>query len=76
MDLELAGKTALVTGASKGIGRAAAEAFAREGCNLRLAARSKDQLEDVRDGIVRECGVKVEIFPMDLSAPQIGRAHV
>lgn len=70
MDLDLAGKTVLITGASKGIGRAAAEAFAREGCDLRLAARSKEQLEQVRDSVGGEHGVKVEIFPVDLSAPR------
>ncbi|SLN75466.1 SDR family oxidoreductase [Oceanibacterium hippocampi] len=69
MDLDLAGKTVMITGASKGIGRAAAEAFAREGCDLCLAARSREQLECLRDGIAREQGVKVTIFPMDLSAP-------
>ena len=45
MDLNLTGRTVLITGASKGIGAAAAEVFAEEGCNLILAARSGEALE-------------------------------
>src|SRR5438105_240898 len=44
MDLHLRGKRVLITGASKGIGAAAAEAFAEEGCDVMLAARSGEQL--------------------------------
>ena len=49
MDLHLRGKRVLITGASKGIGAAAAEAFAEEGCHLLLAARNGDQLKALAD---------------------------
>ena len=44
MDLRLKGKAVLITGGSKGIGLACAEAFAAEGCRVHLAARDKDRL--------------------------------
>lgn len=44
----LAGKRVLITGASRGLGRSCAEAFAKAGCRLLLAARAKEHLEQVR----------------------------
>ena len=67
MDLNLAGKTALVTGGSKGIGRAVAEVLAAEGCTLHLAARTEADLEAARDEINAAHGAQVTIHPMDLS---------
>src|SRR3954469_16688493 len=46
MDLGLNGKRAIVTGGSKGIGKAVARALAEEGCDVVVAARTIDTLED------------------------------
>jgi NAD(P)-dependent dehydrogenase (short-subunit alcohol dehydrogenase family) len=66
MDLHLRGKNVLITGASKGIGAAAAAAFAEEGCNLHLAARSKDLLEGVAQPLRKAHGIEVTCHPTDL----------
>jgi len=67
VDLKLSGRSVLVTGASKGIGLCIAQWFAREGCNLRLAARSEDLLERAAVEIRRDCKVEVETLALDLS---------
>jgi 3-oxoacyl-[acyl-carrier protein] reductase len=51
MELNLRGKTALITGASKGIGRASAEALAEEGVNVILVSRTQSDLDAARDSI-------------------------
>ncbi|HXV10654.1 MAG TPA: SDR family NAD(P)-dependent oxidoreductase, partial [Burkholderiales bacterium] len=51
MDLELSGKTALVTGASRGIGRAVALGLAREGVKLAIAARRVNLLQELAQEI-------------------------
>jgi 3-oxoacyl-[acyl-carrier protein] reductase len=63
---ELAGKIALVTGASQGIGRACALALAAEGVTVALAARNREKLEAVAAEI-RTAGGQAEVFPIDLS---------
>lgn len=62
MDLKLKGKVAIVTGASRGIGRAIANELADEGMKLVLVARSNEQLNEVANGIETECLVQ----PVDL----------
>ena len=69
MDLNLRGKTVLITGASKGIGAAAAEVFAEEGCELILAARSADVLAELAGRLAREHNVRAEPVPTDLRQP-------
>ena len=69
MDLGLKGKRALVTGASQGIGRACAEALAREGCHLELAARQREGLEAAKAELEKNHRVNVSIHPLDLAQP-------
>ncbi|MBY8824305.1 short-chain dehydrogenase/reductase [Sphingomonas colocasiae] len=68
MDLELHGKHALVTGASKGIGRAIAEGLASEGCELTLVARDVGALDALADDL-RARGAVAHVCPADLSRP-------
>ncbi len=67
MDLNLAGKMALITGASKGIGKAAAEALAAEGCDVVLVARSAPDLEKAKAEIQAKYKVRVEAVAADVS---------
>lgn len=64
---DLQGKNAIVTGASRGIGRAIAESLAKEGMNLILAARGREALEEAARGIASRHGVKVVGVPCDVS---------
>jgi short-subunit dehydrogenase len=63
------GQTALVTGASSGIGAAFADAFAARGTHLILSARSVDVLAATARRLRAEHGVRVDVIPADLGAP-------
>ena len=69
MDLELSGKVALVTGASRGIGRAIAQALVREGCRVILMARTPSTLFEARDALANQGG-EVEAFCGDVTSVQ------
>ncbi|WP_312900447.1 SDR family oxidoreductase [Chryseobacterium taichungense] len=62
----LKGKTVVITGGSSGVGRAAAEAFALEGCNIVVAARGKEALDETVD-LCRDLGVAALAVPTDVS---------
>ena len=56
MDLELNGKTAIVTGGSRGIGKAVARELAREGVDVAIVARGREALEDTAKELAEETG--------------------
>ncbi len=66
MDLGLDGRTAIVTGASRGIGKYIALELAREGCHIAICARTEADLEDAAEEIRAE-GAEVLALPMDVT---------
>src|SRR5258708_11742498 len=67
LDLGLRGRKGLVAGASKGIGRACAEALAEEGVDVALVSRTAADLEKARAEIAGKHNVGVRVFALDLS---------
>lgn len=67
MDLELKGKTALVTGASHGLGHACARVLAQEGADLVICSRKKDKIKAAANEISRKSGSKVIGLDCDLT---------
>ncbi len=68
MDLGLEGKVALVTAASRGLGRAVATELAREGARVVISSRDENRLSGTAAEIGDETGAEVGYFPSDLSA--------
>ena len=71
MNLDLTGKTALVTGASLGLGRAMARAFHAAGANVALVARRQYLLEEAKSAIESDAGGRVLAHPGDVTEPAV-----
>jgi NAD(P)-dependent dehydrogenase (short-subunit alcohol dehydrogenase family) len=69
MDLGLTGKVAVVTGGSKGIGLGIARAFAREGADVLITARTAEAVEAAAAAIVRDYGVRARAVASDIATP-------
>lgn len=65
---DLKNKTAIITGAGKGIGRAIATALAKEGVQLGLMARTSSDLESLKESLSKEYGVSVYTATADVSS--------
>jgi 3-oxoacyl-[acyl-carrier protein] reductase len=71
MDLGLKGKSVVVTAASKGLGKATAMQFAKEGAHVLLSSRYEDELAKTKEEIITESGNnKVEFIVCDITDPQ------
>jgi NAD(P)-dependent dehydrogenase (short-subunit alcohol dehydrogenase family) len=76
MDLQLDGKTALVTGGSEGIGKGIARALAKEGVDVAICARRKEPLEQAAAEIKKETNRKIVPIVADLTKDADARNFV
>jgi len=65
-----AGRVAIVTGGSRGIGRVIAGRLAREGAKVAISYRSNDAAAEETAGLVREAGAECELFKGDVASPE------
>src|ERR1700722_7510557 len=70
MDLQLAGRRAVVTGGSKGIGKAIASALASEGCDVGIVARDERTLAAAAHELATSSGRKIVALPADTSSDE------
>jgi NAD(P)-dependent dehydrogenase (short-subunit alcohol dehydrogenase family) len=68
MDLELAGRVAIVTGGSRGVGRAIAQELAREGVDVVVCARHRDALEETAKALAQVTGRRIIPIPTDTTS--------
>lgn len=76
MDLDLTGKIALVSGASRGIGKAIARSLAAEGCHVAICARTSEDLDRAATEIAADGPGDVLPIPLDLTKPDAAREFV
>ena len=76
MDLHLAGKRALITGASRGLGYATALGLAQEGCLVGINSRNVESVHKAAEQITRQTGSAAHPFPGDLADPAVPEALV
>jgi 3-oxoacyl-[acyl-carrier protein] reductase len=76
MELGLKGRVAMIAGATQGLGRATAVAFAREGAHLALCARNAEVLEELAGHLREEHNVQVHAAPLDVKDSDAIKAFV
>jgi NAD(P)-dependent dehydrogenase (short-subunit alcohol dehydrogenase family) len=76
MDLQLAGRKAIITGGSRGIGKAIARLLAHEGCDVAIGARTEGPLREAATEIAEETGRKVVPLSLDTMNPASVKSFV